>query len=575
MAPRARIGASASALASLVSIASIASIACDGATSSSPAPPASSVVSAPPRPRPSRAEREASARVTAANIVGPLRYLSDDLLEGRAPGTRGSELAIKYIASEYEAMGLQPGGDGGTWLQKVPLVGLTASLPPAVRFDRPGAASLALGVGEDVMVRPGRQTTHLSFDAPDVVFVGYGIVAPDQQWDDYKDADVRGKVVLVMNDDPSSDPKLFEGKARTWFGRWDYKYLEAARHGAAAAIVIHTAASAGYPWQVVASSFPASEKFELPAGEEPRLEARMWATEKGSRAIAALGGKDLDALRASAESRDFRPVPLGVHTALAFDASLRQVESANVVGVLPGRDAKLGREAVVFTAHHDHLGVGTPKNGDAIYNGALDNASGVASMLAIARAAAQGRRPRRSLVFLAVTAEEQGLLGSFWYARHPTFAPELIAANLNIDCINRFGATTDVSYVGYGRSSLDAVVESVAGAQGRTVRGDAYPSRGSFYRSDQFSFARIGVPVIDATGGPTFVGRPPGWGREQFENYERTRYHQPSDELDASWDFAGAVEDAQLLLVSAMRIAEADGMPTWRVGDEFEKVRKP
>ena len=543
---------------------------CDGGSSASPAPSGSGSASTATAPstaqRFSREEHAAIARITAESIRGPLRYLSDDALEGRGPATRGSELAMKYIAAEYEAMGLQPGGDGGGYLQKVPLVGMAVTLPPAVTFGQVGGATLSLRVGEDVIIRPGRQDAHLSFDASDVVFVGYGIVAPEAQWDDYKDADVRNKVVLVMNDDPAQDPKLFEGKTRTWYGRWDYKYLEAARHGAAAAIVIHSDASAGYPWQVVTSSWSSSEKFELPAGEEPRLVAKMWATEKASRALAAFGGQDLDALRTSAGSRSFRPIPLGVRTSIAFDATVRRVESANVAGVLPGRDPKLAAEVVAFTAHHDHLGVGVARGGDTIYNGALDNASGVATILAVARAAAAGRHPRRSLLFLAVTAEEQGLLGSEWYVRHPTFAPEAIAADINVDSVNPFGATTDVGDVALGRSSLDEVVAAVARAQGRTVHGDPYPDRGTFYRSDQFSFAKIGVPVIDLRGGPSYVGRPPEWGRQQFEAFERTRYHQPSDQLDETWDFAGVVQDAQLMLVAALRIGNADAKPAWRPG---------
>jgi hypothetical protein len=437
---------------------------------------------------------------------------------------------------------------------------------------RSGAPALSLSVPEDLVVVAGTQGGHATLDASDVVFVGYGIVALEYQWDDYKDVDVRGKVVLVMNDDPSDDPALFAGKARLWYGRWDYKYLEAARHGAAGAIVIHTTPSAAYPWQVVVSS-NSREKFELPEHGEPRLVAKMWATEDASRKIAALGGKDLDALRRDAQTRAFRATPLGSKLAFPLEAAVRRIDSANVLGVLPGSDASLSRQVVVFTAHHDHLGVGLPKNGDAIYNGAVDNASGVAALLTLARAAAGGDPPKRSMLFMAVAAEEQGLLGSEWYSEHPTFAAADIAADVNIDGIDVDGKTSDVGFTGLGKSSLDDVVTAVAAAQGRTVHGDPFPEKGAYYRSDQFSFAKIGVPGIYLKGGPSFMGRPPGWGEERTTDYEAHRYHQPSDEYDPTWDLSGAVEDLQLLLVAATRVADAAEMPAWKPGDEFAKLR--
>lgn len=555
----------------------LAVVACNSSsTSSSPTTSTSSSTSSPTSvaPRLPRDEAAAASHLTAATISGPLRFLSDDLLEGRLPGTRGDDLAIKYVAAEMESYGLEPGAADKTYFQKVPLVGIDAQVPSTVAVTATGGASLDLAVPNDLVVMSGTQDARATLDAPDTVFVGYGIVAPEYQWDDYKDVDVRGKVVVVMNDDPSSDPNLFAGKRRLWYGRWDYKYLQAAKKGAAGVVIIHTTPSAAYPWQVVVSS-NTGERFELPAvAGEPRLVAKMWATEDASRKLAALGGKELDALRRSAETRDFRPVSLGVKMAIAMTNKTRVVESANVVGVLRGRDPSLAPEAVVYTAHHDHLGIGRPKGGDAIYNGALDNASGTAAMLAIARAAAQAKRPRRSLVFVAVTAEEQGLLGSEWYCAHPTFPPGKIAANLNIDSVNKYGKTRDVGYTGLGKSSLDAIVTAIAAAQGRTVHADAYPEKGAFYRSDQFSFAKIGVPGIYLRGGPSFVGRPDGWGDEQATLFEAQHYHQPSDEYDGSWDLGGAVEDAQLLLLAGMRIANAPAMPTWNAGDEFEAARK-
>ncbi len=412
-------------------------------------------------------EAEAAARVTAGAIDAPLRFLSDDLLEGRGPGTRGDDLAIKFIAAEMEAMGLHPGAiDGGatSWFQKVPLVGIASQAPATITFVATSspAAKVTLSLPGDMIVASGVQEPRVALDAPDIVFVGYGIVAPEYRWDDYKNVDVKGKVVLVMNNDPSTDLSLFEGKTRLWYGRWDYKYLEAAKHGAAGAIIIHTTPSASYPWQVVTSSWSAaSEHFELPATPgEPRLAAEMWATEDASRKIAQLGGKDLDALRAAAEKREFVPVSLGVKTSLALTSGIRTIDSANVVGVIPGSDPVLAKEAVVYSAHHDHLGMHAPdatsgakgSQGpggspvDTIYNGAVDNASGTATLLAIARAAVLSEPTKRSRVFIAVTAEEQGLLGSEWYATHPTVPAGRIAANLNIDSANVDGRTSDLGF---------------------------------------------------------------------------------------------------------------------------------
>lgn len=538
-----------------------------------------SLLTAPPpgkAPPLSAAEKAAAAKISGAALEAHTRFLSHDLLEGRLPGTRGDELAVQYVAAQFRAYGLEPGGEDGTYFQKVPMVGIEVKPPPSVTFAGPaGAKPLTLAVGKDMVISSGNQTGEAKVDAAEVVFVGYGIVAPEYQWDDFKDVDVKGKVLLVMNNDPSSDPALFAGKTRLWYGRWDYKYWQAAKKGAAGVIIIHTTPSAAYPWKVVVSSWSGSEHFELPAApDQPSLQARGWATEDASKAIAQLGGQDLDQLRAAAEKRDFRPVPLGVRVSLGFKNGVRRMESENVIGRVPGVDPRLKEEVVVFTAHHDHLGkkAGAPGE-DTIYNGALDNASGTATLLELARVAAQ-EKPKRTLLFIAVTAEEQGLLGSEWYARHPTAPAGKIAADLNIDSVNKDGKTLDLGFIGYGKSSLDGVVEALARAQGRTVKGDPFPDRGAFYRSDQFSFARIGVPGIYLRGGPTYAGRPPEWGEQQEDEYIAKHYHQPSDEVDASWSFAGAVEDAQLLLLAGLRIANDSKLPEWKPGDEFEAARK-
>ena len=550
-----------------------------------PPPPPASPAAAPaslPAPGFSSQETETAARLVAATIDAPLRFLADDLLEGRAPGTRGDAVAIQYLAAEMEALGLEPGVTDGatrTFLQKVPLVGITADLPKSETFVSK-TGRLTLDIARDLVVDAGLPEPKIALDAKDVVFVGYGIVAPEYRWDDYKGVDVKGKVVLVMNNDPENDPALFAGKTRLWYGRWDYKYLEAARHGAAAAIIIHTTASAAYPWHVVVSS-NVRERFELPrAPGESRLLAKMWATEDACKRLAALGGQDLDALRARAESRDFLPVPLGIKTTLSLTTRIRTIETDNVVGLLPGTDPLLSKEAIVYSAHHDHLGIGEPKitkggaAPDPIYNGAVDDASGLATVLAIARAATLGAPTKRSRVFLAVAAEEPGLLGSEWYAKHPTFPAGRIAADINVDWANVRGKTSDVALSGLGRSTLDGFVIAVASAQGRTVHGDPHPEKGFAYRSDQQSFAKIGVPFVYLRGPLSFVGRPAGWGEEQERLYDAERYHQPSDEYSALWDLEGAVEDARLLLITGMRIANDAVLPSWTPRDEFEAARK-
>jgi hypothetical protein len=551
------------------------------ATTPAPAPPAPAPASAPASATPPSStftpdEQRASSLITAASISAPIRYLADDLLEGRAPASRGDALAMKYVAAEFESFGLEPGatGDGpASYFQKVPLVELVAKMPSHVQATTP-RGPLSFAVPEDLVVAPGAQEPKVALAPTDVVFVGYGIVAPEYQWDDYKDVDVRGKIVVVMNNDPEDDPQLFAGKTRLWYGRWDYKYLQAAQKGAAGAVIIHTTHSAGYPWQVVTSSF-GHTSFELPADpNERRLLAKMWIAEPAAKKLAAAAGEDLDALRKSAESRDFRPRALGgVKMGLSLTVDLRRTETDNVLGLLRGADPAKAGEVVVFSAHHDHLGIRTPVKGDAIYNGAQDNASGVAALVSIARAFASSPRPRRSILFAAVAAEEQGLLGSEWYCRHPTFPVDKIAADLNMDSLNVHGRTNDVGFPGLGKSSLDDVVAEVARAQGRTLHGDAFPDRGSYYRSDQFSFAKVGVPGVYVRGGPSYVGKPASYGVEVVEAYERTHYHQPSDELDPSWDLSGAVEDAQLLFVTGERVANSDALPAWKPGDEFAKRR--
>jgi Zn-dependent M28 family amino/carboxypeptidase len=523
------------------------------------------------------AQRDAAGKITAAGLRADIRFLSSDLLEGRGPASRGDALAETYIQARLEALGLEPGAPGGGWIQKVPLVGIRPTYAGPAAFSSPNGTATGIP-GENFVAVAGDQKPASSIENAEIVFVGYGIVAPEYKWDDYKGADLKGKVLLMMNNDPEgtpAEPKLFAGKTRLWYGRWDYKYLMAAKAGAAGAIVIHTTPSAGYGWQVVQTSWK-GELFELPDDGSPRVAMKMWATDELSKNLAALGGKDLDALRAVAETRAFRPVPLGVTMSLAFTNAVQRKESGNVIGLLRGSDPKRAGEAVIYTAHHDHLGMkasATP-GGDTIYNGALDNASGVAGVLAIAGAFADLReRPARSVYFALVAGEEQGLLGSEWLAKHLPVPAGRIAANVNVDVIGVYGKTRDVGMIGLGKSSLDSDFNALAAMQGRVTHGDESPEKGTFYRSDQFNFARIGVPAAYLKKGTDVVGKPPGYGRTQEEAYVKTDYHQPSDEFKEGWDFSGAVEDMRLAFWLGCRTANAPEMPRWNKGDEFEAAR--
>ena len=505
-------------------------------------------------------------KVTAAELSGHLRFLADDLLEGRKPGQRGSDLAVRYLASELEAMGLQPGWKG-SFIQPVPLVELRGKLPPEIKFSNGVTLHAGLGVSSDMVIDPDAEVATASVKDAPLVFAGYGIVAPEYGWDDYKDLDVKGKVVVLMNFNPP-----FKGEGvRLWYGRWDYKYQQAAEHGAAGAIIIHTTASAGYPWQVLSNSAEGVRVALPPEPGEKRLQFRAWVTEEAAQKLAP----KLDELRAAATHKEFKPSNLGVTLSMEMPIEKRVIDSANVVGLLPGTDPTLKSEAVLFSAHHDHLGKVTPKPPatDGIYNGALDNASGCAAVLTMAHAATFAP-PKRSMYFVFVTAEEQGLLGSKYFAQHPPIPAGRLAVDINIDSFNKFGKTTDLSVLGLGKSSVDAVVKQVASGQGRTVHGDVHPDRGSFYRSDQFEMARVGVPPLYARGGPTYAGRPAGWGDQQQLAFEQHDYHQPSDEYHGDWDFTGAVQDAQLLLEVGLRIANAKALPSWTPGDEFEAARK-
>ena len=421
----------------------------------------------------------------------------------------------------------------------------------------------------------GQTSEATSIKDAEVVFVGYGIQAPEYQWDDFKDVDVRGKILLMMNNDPEDDPNRFEGRKRLYYGRWDYKYQIAAQQGAIGAIIIHTTPSAGYPWQVIQTSW-SGEEFKLRNDSTPACKMTGWVTDQAAKQLVALSGHDLGELRKLAQSNDFRPVELGTRFSIELTGQVRKQDSANVVGILPGSDPKLRDQAVIFMAHHDHLGISAERNidGDNIYNGAVDNASGTAGLLTIAKAfSALPVKPRRSILFAAVAAEEQGLLGSQQFAQAPPMHPGLLAAVVNIDGANILGETHDVNVIGNGKSNLDGILEQIAKSQNRVVTPDLFPDRGYYYRSDQFSLAKIGVPGVYLHSGINVVGKPTGWGKEQLEKWVEETYHQPSDEYQISWNLSGAIQDLQLLALVGLKIAQDDEMPKWNAGDEFEAAR--
>ena len=520
------------------------------------------------------AATSARGSISENEIRAHVRLLASDLLEGRGPATRGDALAESYVAAQFESMGLVPAGADGGYFQPFEMVGIRAA-PGTLRFAS-GGKSEAFRLGEEAIVVSGAAVTHTQVEA-EVVFVGYGIVAPEFQWNDFKDVDLKGKMLLVMNNDPESDPKLFAGKTRLWYGRWDYKFEQAARTGAVGAIIIHTTPSAGYPWGVIQSSW-SGEQFSLPQeGASRALPVKAWLTDAAALRLVAMGGKDLNVLRAAAERRDFKPVPLGVRVSTEFTSTVEHARTANVLGLLPGSDAKLKNQWVLFTAHHDHLGKrqnGKPGE-DVIYNGAVDNASGVAQLLAIARAFTKlPTRPRRSILFAAVGAEEQGLLGSEYLAHHLPVPANDVAADINIDGANIFGRTSDVAVIGLGKTNLDATLARLAALQHRVLKSDLRPDRGFFYRSDQFSFARVGIPAAYFSSGLEYRGRPTGWGYAHQEAYVEQHYHQPSDELTSAWDLSGAVEDCELSFQLGRAVANAQAMPRWTPGDEFEARRR-
>src|SRR5690348_620739 len=505
--------------------------------------------------------------VSTAAMDAHLKYLADDLLEGRAPATRGGALAADYIAAQFEALGLEPAGPDGSYFQPVALVGMVPH--PSLSWGKAGVAR-SLTYRDDFVAWAERPESHIVADG-EVVFVGYGVQAAEWGWDDYKDTDVRGKVLLMLVNDPGlQDSTIFNGRALTYYGRWTYKLEEAARRGALGALLVHTTESATYGWDVVRGSWSV-EQFKLDRPAAQSIAFAGWVTHDAAQAALGQAGLSLDSLTRAAARRDFHPVATGLHLALDLTSGLRHVQSENVVARLAGSDPALSREVVVFTAHWDHKGIGPSVNGDSIYNGAEDNASGVAAMLGAAQALVQsGARPRRSVLFIATTAEESGLLGSEAYVRDPLIPLDRTAAVLNLDVVNVRGATRDIDALGIDRSALGPVFEESARAESLLVvhRPDV---RGSFYRSDHFPFPKAGVPALSIEPGEDFVGRPAGWGKEQQERYNRERYHQPGDEYQPTFRYDGMAQEVRVALRVALAVANATSLPRWLPSSEFQR----
>jgi Zn-dependent M28 family amino/carboxypeptidase len=530
----------------------------------------------------SQQRRGPRSPISEAALRAHIKFLADNLLEGRGTGARGGELAANYLAAQLEALGLKGAGLNGSFLQPVSLVGVKADANTKLTISS-NKGKESFKFADDYVAFAGTQTDDVLVDA-DLVFVGYGIDAPEQRWNDYKGdaSDYRDKILVMMVNDPPAtpeEPNLFGGKTLTYYGRWTYKYEEAARRGAAGVILLHTDESAGYPWSVVRTS-NGSWRFDIARGAgdtTPFLKFRSWATDDAARRMMKLAGHDLDDLRKRAATRDFQPIKLNLKGSIHLKSEVRRVQAPNVAGILTGRDPQLRNQYVVYSAHWDHFGIGAPdKNGDTIYNGAVDNASGCAAVLGIAEAFVKlppAQRPRRSILFLFTTAEEQGLLGSEWYSRHPVVPLDKTAADVNLDSMNVLGVTRDFIPLGAERSTLKAVVEAVARERGMRVSPDARPEQGSFYRSDHFPFAKVGVPSISLKEGDDFVGRPKGWGAEQFKAYNTAHYHQPSDEYSDSWDFRGMIQEAEIALDIGLRIANAEAMPRFNPNDEFAKAQ--
>ncbi len=518
----------------------------------------------------------------ANDLKQNIKFLSNDGFEGRAPGSRGGELAANYIAMQLERFGIKP-ANNGSYFQPVNLIAVKANPDAVLRIGNENA-TFDYEFGKDFVTTTGSQKDRVNINN-ELVFVGYGIDAPEQKWDDYKGkkSDYQGKILVMLVNDPQptgDDPDRFGGKGLTYYGRWTYKFEEAARRGAAGVILIHTTESAGYGWNVVETSLGGGWRYEIERAandQSPFLRMKSWVTEETARRIFAQAGHNLDEMRQKAESKKFEPVNLKLRATMNQTYELKSLSSNNVVGVWEGRDDELKSEHVIYTAHWDHLGVGKPnKAGDTIYNGALDNASGIAQVLAIAEAIPKltsRQQPKRSQVFLFTTAEEQGLLGAEYYADNPVFPLEKCAANINIDGGNFYGRTRDFGALGAERSNLDKIVERELKDRDMVFSPDMRPEQGYFFRSDHFPFAKKGVPALSIRGGTQYLGKPAGWAEQFFNDYNSNHYHQPSDEFRDEWTFDGMVQMLDVTLGIALEASDVKRLPRYNKKDEFARAQ--
>jgi Zn-dependent M28 family amino/carboxypeptidase len=524
----------------------------------------------------------AADAITADSLLQHIKDLSADSMEGRGPGTPGETKAVAYLTKEFKAIGLQPGNPDGSYVQNVDLIGYLSH--PTASFSA-GGHTVALRYPDDYIANSRHERPETKIANSDIVFVGYGIKAPEYGWDDYKGQDMHGKTLLMLVNDPpirpagaatgdsaALDSTMFKGKAMTYYGRWTYKYEIASALGADAAIIVHETGPAGYPYTVVRSSNSA-EQFDIPsANADKRVPVEGWVTLEKAKELLKDAGYNFDSLKAAAVRKDFQPVDL--HAKANFDVRIdsRHIQSHNVVAKLEGGADK--DQYVIYTAHWDHLGRDTSLKGDQIYNGALDNAAGVSALLEIARAYTRlAEPPRRSILFLSGTAEEKGLVGSQSYAEHPLYPLTSTAAEINMDGMNQWGATKDLTVIGLGNSTLDDVATRVLAADGRVVRPDPEPEKGFYYRSDHFNFAKHGVPALDPDAGVDFIGKPAGYGMQRRDEYTNNDYHKPSDEVKPDWDLSGAVKDARVLFRIGYVVAQADELPQWKAGTEFKARR--
>ena len=527
----------------------------------------------------SRPIEAGTASISTNSLLARTATLASDYFEGRGPGTRGEERTTSWLIDQFRSLGLKPGGANGSWVQEVPMVGVKSGTRLSLKQN---GISESLVFPQDFVSWSPLQRESVSLQDAELIFVGYGVVAPEYNWDDFKGVDVRGKiVVMLINDPPLPDPKdpsrlddaMFRGKAMTYYGRWTYKYEIAAARGAAGALIIHETQPAAYPWFVVVNSW-GRERFDLEGPTSPQLQMAGWLSLERAQKLLTAVGSSYEQAKRQALQRDFKPIPLGVRADVVVTNTLRHIRSKNVLARLDGSDRRLRDEWVVVTAHWDHLGIDPTRSGDTIFNGAADNAIGTAGLLELATGFARlPKAPRRSLLFAAVTGEEQGLLGAAYYAAHPVHPLDHTVAAINMDGLNTWGVTRDIAIVGLGNSTLDDHVQAVAARQGRTVRAEPNPEKGIFYRSDHFEFAKAGVPALYLKPGVEFVGKSADYGTRKSDEFTERDYHKVSDEVKPDWDLSGAVEDLRLLLEVTDRVATASRWPEWRPGTEFKARR--